>query len=132
MIQAGAPVLVGQYLVGQDFGFNQAGMTGDPAMILSAPVEQFRDDYIFLTPPNYANDSITVIAPTGTSVTLDGTAITGFVETSAGSGWSVKALTVTDGVHRLQADAPVGLTVTGYDQYVSYGYPGGLNLSALE
>lgn len=134
VVQAGAPVLVGQYLVGQDFGFTQAGMTGDPGFILSVPVEQFREDYLFLTPPNYANDSISIIAPTGASVSLDGVPVAAseFVETAAGSGWSTARLAVTDGVHRLEADQPVGLTVTGYDQYVSYGYPGGLDLESLE
>ena len=74
------------------------------------------------------------MAPTGTAVMLDGVpvAATEFVETAAGSGWSTARLSVTDGVHRLEADAAVGLTVTGYDQYVSYGYPGGLDLDALE
>ena len=134
LIQAGAPVLVGQYLVGQDFGFSQAGFTGDPAFILSVPVEQYRTSYIFLTPPNYANDSITIIAPTGAEVTLDGTPVAAadFAETAPGSGWSTAQLTVADGVHQLEATEPVGLTVTGYDQYVSYGYPGGLDLEILE
>lgn len=34
------------------------------------------------------------------------------------------------GVHRVTGTAPVGVTVTGYDHYVSYGYPGGLDLRA--
>ena len=33
-----------------------------------------------------------------------------------------------DGVHRLEADAPVGLLVYGFDSFVSYGYVGGTNL----
>ena len=134
IIQAGAPVQVASYLVGQDFGFTQAGQTGDPAMIMSAAVEQYRRSYIFLTPPNYANDSITVVAVTGVEVRLDGTAIpaSAFVETAPGSGWSVAQRTVTDGVHKIESDEPLGLTVTGFDQYVSYGYPGGLDLAALD
>lgn len=132
VIVAGAPVQVGQYLVGQDYGFGgPTGFTGDPAFIVAVPVEQFRTEYLFLTPPNYAHDSITIVGPTGVTATLDGAAVAGFQETSPGSGWSVVTLTVSDGVHRLQSSEPVGLTVTGYDQYVSYGYPGGLNLSTL-
>jgi hypothetical protein len=133
VIQAGAPVMVGQFLVGQDFGISQAGQTGDPSFILAAPVEQFRSSYIFLTPPNYANDSISIVAPTGATVSLDGTALpaSDFAETAPGSGWSTARIVVADGVHKLEADQPVGLTVTGYDQYVSYGYPGGLDLATL-
>jgi hypothetical protein len=36
-----------------------------------------------------------------------------------------------DGVHRLQADQPVGLVVYGFDAYVSYGYPGGTDLALI-
>ena len=38
---------------------------------------------------------------------------------------------IVDGVHRIYADAPIGIVVYGYDQYVSYGYAGGLNLTEL-
>lgn len=37
-----------------------------------------------------------------------------------------------DGVHTLVADQPIGVVVSGFDAYVSYAYPGGLNLTPLE
>jgi hypothetical protein len=50
-----------------------------------------------------------------------------------GSGkWAVWRLIVTDGVHTAQADQPFGVLSYGYDQYVSYGYPAGLNLEDLK
>jgi len=36
-----------------------------------------------------------------------------------------------DGVHVLEADTPVGLLVSGFDSYVSYGYAGGTELSVI-
>ena len=36
---------------------------GDPALILAVPVEQFRDEYIFLAPNNYLLDYLNIIAP---------------------------------------------------------------------
>jgi hypothetical protein len=36
-----------------------------------------------------------------------------------------------DGVHRLQANRPVGLLVYGFDAYVSYAYSGGTELETL-
>ena len=36
-----------------------------------------------------------------------------------------------DGVHRLEANAPVGLVVYGFDAFVSYAYAGGLNLQPI-
>ena len=38
---------------------------------------------------------------------------------------------VKDGVHVLKSSKPVGIVAYGFDQYVSYGYPGGLNLIIL-
>lgn len=103
---------------------------GDPALILSVPVEQYRDEYIFLTPNAYAKDYVNIIAPTGTEVTLDGTLVPlgQFTAVPGGTGWSVAQLLVADGVHTLTASAPVGLIAYGYDADVSYGYTAGLNL----
>ena len=46
--------------------------------------------------------------------------------------WAVWRLIVTDGVHVAEADQPFGVISYGYDQYVSYGYPAGLNLDDLK
>ena len=37
-----------------------------------------------------------------------------------------------DGVHFIRSSEPVSVIVYGYDQYVSYGYPGGLNLDVVD
>jgi hypothetical protein len=133
VIQAGAAVLVGQFLVGQDYGLGgPTGSTGDPSMIMGVPVEQYRKDYIFLTPPNYAHDGLTIMAPSNANVTVDGTPVAAAAWTAIGtSGWRVGHLTMNDGVHHVGSDQPVGLEVTGYDMYVSYGYIGGMNLVTL-
>jgi hypothetical protein len=39
---------------------------------------------------------------------------------------------VEDGVHVAQCVEPFGVIAYGYDQYVSYGYPAGLNLDDLK
>jgi len=105
---------------------------GDPTLILTPPVDQFRADYVFLTPNKYADDYINIIAPAEASVTLDNVTLpAGNFTAIAGSTWRVARLKVTDGIHRLNATAPVGVTVYGYDDDVSYGYPAGLNLSDL-
>ena len=50
-----------------------------------------------------------------------------------GSGeWAVWRLIVADGVHTASSDEPFGVISYGYDQYVSYGYPAGLNLQDLK
>jgi len=36
-----------------------------------------------------------------------------------------------DGVHVLDGNMPFGVSVTGYDTYDSYAYPGGLNQTVI-
>jgi len=105
---------------------------GDPALILTPPVDQYREEYVFLTPNKYQDDYITVMAPAAATVTLDGNALGASSFTAiSGASWRVARLKVSDGVHRITATEPVGVIVYGYDRDVSYGYPAGLNLSDL-
>jgi len=68
-IQASDKILVAQYMEGQDA--DGAG-TGDPAMALAVPVEQFRTDYLFQAPISYESNYVDVLAPMGAQVVLDG------------------------------------------------------------
>ena len=70
-ISADGKVMVAQYMEGQDA--DSAG-TGDPAMALAVPVEQFRTDYLFQAPLSYDSNYVDVVAPIGAQVTLDGAA----------------------------------------------------------
>ncbi len=45
---------------------------GDPSFVIVPPVEQFRGEYVFLTPDKYAFDFLTVLAPKGTELLFDG------------------------------------------------------------
>jgi len=47
---------------------------GDPSLLIVPPIEQFRADYVFLTPDKYAFDFLTVLAPKGTTLLFDGAA----------------------------------------------------------
>jgi len=170
-IHAKKPVLVGQFLAAQDAPYPNVGGikgpddagTGDPSFILTAAVEQFRKEYVFLAPDKYMFDCVNLIVPVGASVLLDGEEVLqedlefrpireiqdemkdkGFEQPSElgikfgdyaviGSGkWSVYRLIVSDGVHTAVSDEKFGVIVYGYDQYVSYGYPAGLNLEDLK
>jgi hypothetical protein len=146
-----APVSLGAFMVGSSyappggtcdrnnpFGGNDCAIEascasgsgiGDPAFMLAVPNEQFRTDYIVLTPDEYQRDYFTIVAPTGTVVALDGESVDE-PEASIG-GFSVYRPRVTDGVHRVQGDQPFGLYAYGYDCDVSYAYPGGMNLQSI-
>jgi hypothetical protein len=129
--------------------------TGDPAFLLLVPNEQFRQDYVFLAPNKYAFDYVTIVAPAAAKVWYvppkpdpvpadyclevdparirESCAPLGedqFKLIGTGKYKTAKFL-VADGVSRLHADQPVGVYVYGYDQYVSYGYAGGLDIKDL-
>ena len=132
-ISADGKVMVAQYMEGQDA--DSAG-TGDPAMALAVPVEQFRTDYLFQAPLSYDSNYVDVVAPIGAQVTLDGAAPLTFTAIgSLGYGLS-RVLSLgggpnMDGSHSIHGDMPFGITVYGYGQYTSYWYPGGLNLMTV-
>jgi hypothetical protein len=131
-IQASDKVLVAQYMEGQDA--DGAG-TGDPAMALAVPVEQFRTDYLFDAPTSYESNYVDVLAPMGAQVMLDGVPLAFTPIGSTGYGLSrVTPLSngpSGDGSHAITGDMAFGISVYGYGQYTSYWYPGGLNLTTV-
>ena len=45
---------------------------GDPDQSMAVAVAQFRTNYVFLAPSDYEESFVTIIAPVGTSVSIDG------------------------------------------------------------
>jgi hypothetical protein len=125
--------MVGQFIVGQDYGgYGTSGDMGqgDPSMSLGIPSEQFRTSYTFLAPSNYPANFVNVTAPAGASVTLDGSPVGGFAPVG-GTGFSVARVPVGQGPHSLTGTQPFGIVVYGYGTYTSYMVPGGLDLNAI-
>jgi hypothetical protein len=108
---------------------------GDPDQSLPAAVKQYRTKYVFLAPTDYEDNYAVVIAPTGTSVTLDGAPVTATPTAIGTTGFGILRLTLqagnNAGAHVLTASNPVGLQVMGYGSYTSYMYPGGLDLAFI-
>jgi hypothetical protein len=134
---------------------------GDPSLIAIPPIDQYRSDYVFLTPLYYGFDFVTIIAPAMAQIQLDGVALDPNACTvSAADGivrmptddpptWLVYHCQLSfpdviglpnirvedgiqhDGYHTLQATQPISLVVSGFDRFVSYAYAGGLNLHPL-
>jgi IgGFc binding protein len=130
---------------------------GDPSMILIPPVEQWRSRYLFLVPNKYAYDFLLIAAPSDAELIYDGLPIDsalvcarepiGILPAGAGGG-DVELLAMRcqlsyptpdgpglqdDGVHLLETlgGEQVGLVVWGWDSFVSYGYPGGSNVTPI-
>ena len=75
----------------------------------------------------------TMAVPTGSSVIVDGEEIPpGYFELVGSGTYSVyRHRFTTSGTHTITSSEPAGVIVYGYDQYVSYGYTGGLDLATL-
>jgi hypothetical protein len=160
-ISADQPIAVLQALASQEVvGIPKTLPGGDPSIIAVPPVEQYRDNYVFLTPDQYAFDYVIITAPKGSEVLLDGKSVTEQCSTTAIAGaehngvvseteWQVHRCSFSDpvisplpnpqisfrdrreGVHTIEASERVGIVVYGFDRFVSYAYTGGLNLDVL-
>ena len=72
---------------------------------------------------------VTIVAPQGTQVTLDGLSLANQqFKTIPSTKYSVARMPITKGAHKLKASQKVGVWVYGYDNYVSYGYAAGAGL----
>ncbi|HSA34072.1 MAG TPA: hypothetical protein P5077_10135 [bacterium] len=129
VVTANEPIMVAQFLASQDAGAD----TGDPAMMLIAPNEQMRQDYIFLVAPNYDYDRLTIVSPADNQITLDGGTVmdSNTFTQIPGTPWYRQYVDTDDGAHTLTATKPVALYVYGFSQYVSYAYTAGLDLQKI-
>jgi hypothetical protein len=144
MLTADRPVLLAHYMVGSNWVniprecFDDTGPPtgiGDPSMTQVVPIEQFREDYLVLTPFAYVQDylNLTVLTESVDSVIVDGEVVDpSWFEPVTDGIWSVARLPVEDGPHNVMADSPFGLDAYGYSCHVSYAYPGGMSLVGLE
>jgi hypothetical protein len=133
-VQSTGKVVVSQYMASQDAP--PAGGAGDPAMTLAVPVEQYRLNYQFHAPTNYADGNyVNITANAGQDVTLDGAIVPQSSYAAIGnSGYSVARVLLSNagnGTHTAVSSQPFGVSVYGYGQYTSYWYPGGLDLTVI-
>jgi hypothetical protein len=158
----GKPLAVLQVLSSQGaVGIPSDYPGGDPAIVAIPPIQQYRQDYVFLTPDKYAFDFVVITADYGTYVELDGEPLDPrYCSTAPADGIErgpmdpppdrvihrcqlsfpdvigrpnvrVEPGIQNDGVHTVVADSPVGIVIYGFDAYVSYAYAAGLNLMEL-
>lgn len=134
---------------------------GDPSSMMIPPVQQWRDKYVFLTPNAYAFDFFLAAVPATSKLLFDGeeleTALPRCEYASAGELNVNGATTATayvaircplsdpvagdlqnpayqnDGRHVLESEdgQTFGLIIWGWDNFVSYGYPAGTDVRAI-
>jgi hypothetical protein len=162
LAESDQPVHVAQISASQDAANIPRGLPGgDPSLLVVPPREQFRSDYVFLTPDKYAFDFVMVAAPPNADVRLDDEPLDqygcevapadGLDEATRGSptpellayrcqlsfplvdpeSGAILPGIQRDGVHRVASTEPVGVLVFGFDAYVSYAYAAGTELREL-
>lgn len=130
-ITSDKPILVTQHMQGQRSVMSN---TGDPSLSVAVPTQQFRTSYIFIASSTFDFNFVNIVAPTGASVTLDGTEVpAGQFQEIGTTGFSVARheLSGSSDVHTIESGSQFGVTVYGYGRFTSYMYPGGLDLKRI-
>ena len=114
LLTATQPVLVADVQASQEAAGVVRGLPGgDPSLRLVAPVEQWRSDYVLLTPDKYSFDFLVVTAPAGAAVFIDGQAVDGKIcEVGPADGLTAKERKSPEApfiVYRCQLSFPVVL-----------------------
>jgi hypothetical protein len=139
-ISADDPILVAGYIHGASVGGGQ----GDPSMVLMVPVEQYRDDYVFLVDSSYTRSFVKLIRPAGVAVELECLGVVPEARWSpiGASAWEQATVLMTPGAmspasscapgtNAASSSSAFGIIVSGEADYASYAYPGGLSLAPI-
>ena len=80
LLSSNEPVIVADVQASQEAAGVERGLPGgDPSLTFVPPVEQWRSDYVLLTPDKYAFDFLIITARFGASVFVDGLPVDGKV-----------------------------------------------------
>lgn len=132
----GGAIMLGQFIISEQ-QIPQGGI-GDPTFVIFPAAEQHRKDYVFLVPTTFTSNYMVLAKPLEAVIAVDGTpveALSGCSEEPIGevNGIMYEQLTclMQEGVHTVSSGQPVGLTVYGYYNVGSYGYPGGSDVKII-
>ncbi|MEZ4391009.1 MAG: IgGFc-binding protein [Polyangiales bacterium] len=133
VVTSDRPVIVGQILVSNEYV--DGPHIGDPSLTVLPPVDQFRQDYVVLTPGSWTQSWAVLVAQPGATVSIDGdellTCIIEPAGTLNGVTWESRRCPLNAGVHRLGGDRPFGVVVYGYGSAGSYAFVGGADVRRI-
>lgn len=109
---------------------------GDPAMLILPPTAQYQPHHVFVIPEGYAQNVATVIRSGTGEVLLDGSPIDAAqwqtLGMLGGQSYTYAHLPVEAGAHLVESKtAALGLSVFGFDEAVSYAFPGGAGVRVI-
>jgi hypothetical protein len=127
-VEANEPILVGHYLASNGGTDMDAG---DPAITFAVPTEQYRSEYILLVPSQYNQSFMSIVAPAGGNVTVDGADVTAQLQPFGSNAYKAGRIPTTAGQHRIACGGGCGVEVYGWSDAVSYMYAAGLDLEQI-
>ena len=137
-VQASSPILLVQFAIG---GSREPLGYGDPFMMMIPPVEQYSNNYTFVTQSGFQN-AITITVTSGFfnpgNIVLNGTSlgtatwtpIYCSVQTDSvcGFGTRISISTGRNFIYHREPTAKLGTFVYGFSHGAGYGYPAGMQL----
>jgi hypothetical protein len=133
VVTSDKPVMIAQILISNQYV--DGPYTGDPSLTMFPPVEQYRTEYVILTPNSWTTNWVVISAEVGSNVTIDGAAPTNCVITPAGmvegKSFESRRCPLTVGVHGLTGDLPFGVVAYGYGNAGSYAFAGGADVKHI-
>lgn len=133
VIETSQPSLVTQFSA----SFTVDHVTSDPFMMIVPPVRQYLDQYSFFSlgeVDGFKNAFLNIVVPTQgiESMQLDSFPINSNDFYSIGeSGYSGAQLKLDPGYHKITGSDGFGISVYGFGDADSYGYPGGMNFNLI-
>jgi hypothetical protein len=129
------PILVSQYLYGQDFDAPEGARRGDPSMWIVPPVEQYQDAYSIALPASYLVENngalfLAVVRSAGDAIAMDGSPLELEVTGTAG-GYEAAIVRVEAGSHKLSASEPFALIAIGMSDFTSFASAAGRGVRIL-
>ena len=135
-LQASSPILLVQFAIGAT---REPSYYGDPFMMMIPPVEQYRNNYTFVTQSGFQNAITVTVASeffnTG-NVILNGSSLSSATwtpiycstQTVCGYGTRISLSVGRNFIYHRDPAAKLGTFVYGFLRDFSYGYPAGMQL----
>jgi hypothetical protein len=127
------PILVGQFQVSN--GYVDGPLLGDPSMTIFNPVDQYRTEYVILTPGSWDQNWVVINAEVGATVTIDGVMPTGCTIASSGTvnnvAYESRVCSLSVGAHNISGEKPFGIVAYGYGSAGSYAFVGGADVKKI-
>ncbi len=131
-VESTTPIMIGQLLVSQ--GYVDGPALGDPSLTVFPPVEQYRTEYVIMTPGSWTKNYVVIAAEVGSDVTLDGKVAVCPTEpagTVSGVAYESRVCPLQQGAHKLTGAKPFGIIAYGYGTAGSYAFAGGANVKKI-